>query len=313
MVVADIKMELPWHVSGNLEILIPSNLFEYAEKQRSSYAANLRSYLANEDQPILPIEFCTGLVSHVAGQVRTDYGNELIHLIWDHLETQVLRDVDIHGLAATLTSDNTIRQRIIRTYFSASLAAGVARQPRGLALRAVPGAKPTVYGIFGGQGITRRYFDEIRSVVATYRPLINDLLDLLSRNLLDLSRDVRVSAQYEEELHVMQWLLKPESTPSEDYLLGAPVSFPLIGLLQLLYVKAILMSLNLTPAELPAAFRGFTGHSQGIVVACAVATTSNWQEFHEAALKAVTILFWIGARCQQVFSPEYVSSHFDMP
>ena len=165
-----------------------------------------------------------------------------------------------------------------------------------------------MYGLFGGQGNTRYYFDEIRSVVATYRPFITDLLESLSRNLLDLSHDVRASEQYEEGLHVMQWLLSPESTPSEDYLLAAPVSFPLIGLLQLLYVEAVLKALNLTPAEIPAVFRGFTGHSQGVAVACAVATASDWHAFHEAAIKAVTVLFWIGVRCQQVLPQEYVPS-----
>ncbi|KAJ4422983.1 putative PKS/NRPS-like protein biosynthetic cluster [Gnomoniopsis sp. IMI 355080] len=43
---------------------------------------------------------------------------------------------------------------------------------------------------------------------------------------------------------------------------------------------------------------GTTGHSQGIVVAAAVAASDSWEAFYKAASDATTLLFWIGLKSQ---------------
>lgn len=48
-------------------------------------------------------------------------------------------------------------------------------------------------------------------------------------------------------------------------------------------------------------FKGATGHSQGIVSAVAVATSTTWESLDENILKAVTLLFYIGLRGQEGF------------
>ncbi|KAL2018201.1 hypothetical protein VTK56DRAFT_1174 [Thermocarpiscus australiensis] len=177
-------------------------------------------------------------------------------------------------------------------------------------LHAQASGKARIHGLFGGQGNNKHYCDELRVVWDTYAPLICDFIESLSSVLHTLSQDERVADQYPHGLDVLHWLRGPESEsiPDDDYLISAPVSFPLIGLLQLAHTKAVCMSLGVGPDGFSRLFGGgLAGHSQGVVVAAAVATASDWASFLDASIKAVTILFWIGSRCQQVFSQDTVS------
>ncbi|KAH6611791.1 hypothetical protein B0J18DRAFT_375716, partial [Chaetomium sp. MPI-SDFR-AT-0129] len=179
-------------------------------------------------------------------------------------------------------------------------------------LHAQASGKARLHGLFGGQGNNKHYFDELRVVWDTYAPSVRDFIESLSSVLHTLSQDERVADQYPHGLDVLRWLRSPESESSEsipdnDYLISAPVSFPLIGLLQLAHAKAVCMSLGVGPESFPHVFSGLAGHSQGVVVAAAVATASDWASFLDASIKAITILFWIGSRCQQVFHQHSVS------
>ncbi len=173
-------------------------------------------------------------------------------------------------------------------------------------VQAQASGKARIHGLFGGQGNNKQYFDEIRVLWDTYAPFVRDFITSLSTVLNALSKDERVADQYPHGLDVLQWLTGtgPESTPDNDYLISAPVSFPLIGLLQLAHVRAVYMSLGVGPEDFAHVFAGLAGHSQGVVVATAVATASDWASFFDAAVKAITVLFWVGSRCQQAFSQD---------
>ena len=127
----------------------------------------------------------------------------------------------------------------------------------------------------------------------------------MSRNsfllLQTLSRDPRAEKLYSKGLDVMTWLHDPESTPDVDYMVSAPVSFPLIGLVQLAHYTVTCKVLGLTPGQFRERISGTTGHSQGIVLAAATAAADSWESFDEIAISALTILFWIGSRSQQTY------------
>ncbi len=175
-------------------------------------------------------------------------------------------------------------------------------------MQAQASGKARIHGLFGGQGNNKHYFDEIRVLWDTYAPFVRDFITPLSTLLNALSRDERVVDQYPHGLDVLQWLTgtEPGSTPDNDYLISAPVSFPLIGLLQLAHMRAVCMSLGMGPEDFARVFDGLAGHSQGVVVAAAVATASDWASFFDASAKAITVLFWIGSRCQQAFSQDHL-------
>ncbi|KAF2031178.1 hypothetical protein EK21DRAFT_63808, partial [Setomelanomma holmii] len=139
----------------------------------------------------------------------------------------------------------------------------------------------------------------------SYQPLIEDILEPIGILLKDLAASDGISEQYPGGLDVLTWIQSTDAQPPNEYLISAPVSFPLIGLLQLIRFKAVCMSLGITPDELPERFEGLSGHSQGVIVATAISTATSWTEYCDAAVKAVKILFWIGARSSQAFKRKY--------
>jgi len=99
----------------------------------------------------------------------------------------------------------------------------------------------------------------------------------------------------------MRWLQDEESTPDLTYLVSAPVSFPLIGLVQLAHYYVTCKILAKEPRDRREGLAGTTGHSQGIVTAAAIASASTWDSFHRITSDTLTILFWIGCRSQQTY------------
>jgi fatty acid synthase subunit beta len=210
----------------------------------------------------------------------------------------VTMENDIHVSAVGQTKTEDVEREQINTH---STSHTTSQSNQSALLNAQAEGRARLYGIFGGQGNNKNYFDELRTVYTTYQPQVHTLIKSLSALLLSLSKHDQVSELYRRGLDVLPWLEDPESTPSAEYLITAPISFPLIGLLQLAQLKAVCVELGCTPADFPTLFGGLTGHSQGVVAAAIASTATTWAEFDDAAHKAVTILFWIGSRCQQIY------------
>lgn len=211
---------------------------------------------------------------------------------------------DIHIVALAQAQGEQERRELIREHYQKQAATGaIGPKNRSALVRAQSNGQATVHAVFGGQGNKHEnYFEDLRTAYNTYRPLVEDFVDPLARALLELSLDRRAAGEYRHGLDVLAWLRHESCTPPAEYLNTAPVSFPLVGLLQLVQLTAVFVGLGCGPEDLPALFRGgFSAHSQGIVAAVAAAEATNWLDFQDAALKAVTILFWTGVRCQQAF------------
>lgn len=306
---AKTKLELSLHGVA-VEVHIPSGLGPFAERGRQAFVANTNTMSGGDvgSARKTAAELVVDFILYLASQSSSSSSNisksrkYLQQLLWKHLEQKILADNDIHVYATTEVEQVNQRCRLISRFYAAQDATGVSRAGYTSAiLRARKAGRARIFGLFGGQGNTRDYFEELRTLHATYTPLIADLIETCGRRLRELSADLRVSDQYPAGLDVEQWLGDAHNTPSTDHLLRAPVSFPLIGLVQLCYVKSLISSLGGSPGELTSVMSGLSGHSQGSVVAAALATVVTWEDFDNAALDAVTILFWIGARSQQIF------------
>ncbi|KAI6353196.1 hypothetical protein MCOR25_009120 [Pyricularia grisea] len=250
-----------------------------------------------------PAELLIEFVTYVSTQsVRSKSCNALINILWRHLEHKILANNDIHVYAAAKTASSTCRQRLISKFYEAQEAIGINRRSCNTALlRAQRAGTANIYGVFGGQGNTREYFEELRTLRNTYPNLLAGLIQTCSSHLSSLAAKPSIADQFPQGLNVSRWLEDAKHTPDVEYLIRAPVSFPLIGLLQLCYVRALVASLGGNPAEFTTAFSGFAGHSQGAVVAAAMATVTTWESFEHVALTATTVLLHIGARSQQSF------------
>ncbi|KAL7619427.1 hypothetical protein AAE478_009966 [Parahypoxylon ruwenzoriense] len=153
---------------------------------------------------------------------------------------------------------------------------------------------------FGGQSSNNpACVDDFAELYSLYRPLVEPLVASLGAVLNSLSRHSDTKAFYQgREIDLPAWLDNPASRPDKSFLSSAAVSFPIIGLTGLLHYCIICKVLGKTPAELGQVLSGVTGHSQGIVVAAAVAKSHSWESFFIEARWAVELLFWMGYESQ---------------
>ncbi|KAI1244529.1 putative secondary metabolism biosynthetic enzyme [Eutypa lata] len=254
-----------------------------------------------EDTITVLLQFVSFVAS--SSQCATQRRNELLHVLIKHLDKAFLHGNDIHVYvgSSAIRSDEQ-RRRLIRMYYPATSLKIQAMPTNNSALfRAAGRGKARVYALLGGQGNTTDYLHELSELYATYRPLVHDFFVAASHHLKVLASHSTAIDQFPHGLDVARWIEDSESAPSTEYLISAPVSFPLIGLLQFVDLEAFLRGIHASPEDFPSLFCGFNGHSQGVVVAAAAATATSWAEFQDAAMKALTILFWIGVRNQQTF------------
>lgn len=158
-----------------------------------------------------------------------------------------------------------------------------------------------LFSIFGGQGVA--WLPELRTIFHTY-VFTQSLIEEVAVVLQELIKDPSVASHFRHGLDLMGWLKEsdPQSAnlPNSFYLQSSPISFPLIGLTQLMQYYATLCIWNKEPFEIFPSFKGTTGHSQGIVAAVVFSLSKTRSELKENIIKGVKLLFWLGVRMQQV-------------
>jgi fatty acid synthase subunit alpha len=121
--------------------------------------------------------------------------------------------------------------------------------------------------------------------------------------LVPLVAEEEASTHYKFGLDVASWLSGAAARPAVPYLASVPISFPLIGLTQLVQYLVVCLVANLTPGELRSRILGAMGHSQGIVSAVVIAASGTFEEFADNSRKAIKWLFYSGLRGEQVCHP----------
>lgn len=299
------------HGSLETSFLIPTSLHFHASRLKERFVASLPAptdELAQDDEPSSVPELVARYMGYIANEVAEGEDDaqgsyeEVLKIILNEFERAFLRGNDVHALVATLPGIDAKKLEVIRSYFAARAASNRAMKAHESALlRAADDGAAKLYNIFGGQGNIEEYFEELRELYRTYPSFIGDLIISSAELLQTLSSHPSAEKLYSKGLDIMSWLHNPDATPDVEYLISAPVSFPLIGLVQLAHYQVTCKVLGLHPGILRDRISGTTGHSQGIVLAAATAAADSWESFEEIAKSALTILFWIGARSQQTF------------
>lgn len=297
---------------GSLEytILIQTSSHYHANQLRDSFKSTLpepTDELAQDDEPSSAPELIARFVGYIANLVDEDYDasgayEEVLRIMLNEFERAFLRGNDVHTLAATLPGIIQKKLLVVKSYYAARAAITRPLRPHPSALlRAAQDEEAKIYTIFGGQGNIEEYFEELREVYITYPAFVETFIIESAHLLQTLARDEKVDKLYSKGFDVMRWLHNKDSQPDIDYLISAPVSLPLIGLVQISHFAVIARALGLTPGDVIERFSGTTGHSQGIVTAALLATVDDWDSFAKAAKQAIIILFWIGCRSQQAY------------
>ena len=218
-------------------------------------------------------------------------------------ENKYLFDFEIHSLIHTLPIDPPTRNRLLSTYYKAVTL--VISEPTNIAqsalLSVAKSGHISPYVVFGGQGTANATcIKELVDLYSAYTPFLKDLIDVTGALLSRLSRLPQTREYYcGRYLDLQTWLRDPEQAPGSDFVSGVTVSCPIIGLLSLAHYCVTCKVQGMTPGDLRNLLQGVTGHSQGIVVAVAIAISDSWESFYGAALMAVESLFWIGFECNQ--------------
>ena len=299
------------HGSLETSFLIPTSLHFHASQLKERFSASLPAptdELAQDDEPSNVPELVSRYMGFIAREVDEGEDDaqgsyeEVLKIILNEFERAFLRGNDVHTLAATLDGIDAKKLDLIRSYFAARSVSNRAMKPHESALfRAADDGAAKIYSIFGGQGNIEEYFEELRELYEAYPSFVGDLITNSADLLQNLAKQSSAEKLYGKGLDVMAWLQDPDANPDVDYLVSAPVSFPLIGLVQLAHYQVTCKTLGLHPGILRDRISGATGHSQGIVLAAAIAAADSWESYEEISRSALTILFWIGARSQQTF------------
>ena len=299
------------HGSLQHTLLIPTHLHFFASQSKDRFTSSLpepTDELAHDDEPSSSVELLARYLGLLATAVEEDQDDEsttykeVLKLVLTEFERVFLLGNDVHALAASLPGIAQKKLLVVKAYYAARASAGRPLRSHPSALfRAAEDQEAGIYAIFGGQGNIEEYFDELREVYETYASFVESFIEDSARQLLTLSREPSAEKMYPKGLDALQWLHNRDLQPDTDYLISAPVSLPLIGLVQLAHYMVVCKSMGLSPGDVRSCLKGTTGHSQGIVTAAAISAADSWESFEVAAKKALNILFWIGSRSQQAY------------
>jgi fatty acid synthase subunit beta len=298
------------HGSLEYSFLVPTALHFQASQLKEVFNASLpepTDELAQDDEPSSNAELVARYIGFIAAEIEEEDDTtgafiEVLKLVLNEFERSFMRANDVHALAATLPGITAKKLLVVQCYYAGRAAVSRPIKPHDSALlRAADDEDASIYTVFGGQGNIEEYFDELREVYTTYPSFTENLIKSSAELLQSLAASRKAEKLYSKGLDIMSWLQDKDSQPDIDYLVSAPVSFPLIGLCQLAHYQVTCKALGRSPGEVNERFSGTTGHSQGIVAAAAIATATSWESFAQAAENAITMLFWIGMRSQQAY------------
>ncbi|KAE8442931.1 hypothetical protein EG329_002535 [Mollisiaceae sp. DMI_Dod_QoI] len=216
-------------------------------------------------------------------------------------ERDFLVDTDIHSLLIQLHISSSARRDLLKTHFTAWSACGGLKAKDSALLESAEHGQAQMFAVFGGQGTSNPVCaKELSELYATYTPLLSDLIAATAPLLHELSRlPATRDYYYGRYIDVEAWMKNASTIPDRDFVSTAAVSFPILGLLGLAHYAVSCKVLGKTPGEMRSLLNGTTGHSQGIVVAAAIALSDSWESFYDAAKLAVEILFWVGYESHQ--------------
>lgn len=279
------------------EILKDDFLYEYATLQDAA-SPNTSD-----------LELAARFMNHVAFKIQDNDRTSSVHVrllldVFKFFTESYLAANDIHSVASAY--DPEIRKLILASYFKAFSALeerdGVTKPPSSALLRDAASSKTSIFGLFGGQGVNEVCFDELQSLYDIYKPFIVTFLETMIREVLEpFAMKENTTAYYRHGFDVITWLSNSALRPPVHYLASIPISFPLIGLTQLVQYLITCRVAGMNPGDMRNILSGATGHSQGIVSAVAIAASESFEDFTANAIKALKWLFYSGLRGQQAF------------
>ncbi|PVU85583.1 hypothetical protein BB559_006933 [Furculomyces boomerangus] len=239
--------------------------------------------------------------------------------LFEQLLSNYMSNEDIH-IAIQQVDDSDIKSKIINIYYQCALTVNphaftIPTHPvlkkhetvSSTLFDSVNNGKSSILGIFGGQGISKNYFDELKQVYITYKPILRDFMTEMNNTFSSIHKEFSQKVYFPFGFNVVEWIENDDACPDISYLIQSSISFPLIGLTQLLNIYVLSKSLKSTPGEIVSKFKALTGHSQGIVTAVALSCSTSEASFMKNSKIAITTLLYIGLKTQIAYPSESIN------
>ena len=156
-----------------------------------------------------------------------------------------------------------------------------------------------LFGTFSGQGF--EWFPELKSICLTY-PSIKPFVGKCCEELEKFFNQPK-NSQYKSELvhgfRVLNWIENEKSLPDAGYLGSAKVSLPMITITQVASVLALCHQYKIDPSEFRSYFKGFSGHSQGVITAILLSQTTSEEYLQNAIIQVLKLTSIVGTHVQQ--------------
>lgn len=234
-----------------VSILVPADIWVSAEQLKEEFPSQ------TEDIDTTEIELAARFMNFSATRAASEpQFLPVARTAFLHFRAQYLKSNDVHAITRNLDTDS--RTVVIQAYFKAlvvlkdnnALTQEEAIPSQSALFAAAARGDTSIFAVFGGQGNIEEYFDELADIWTTYQGLVQSFVQRMAVVLADHARSSEASVFHSKGLDVVRWLENPELRPDLQYLVSAPVSFPLIGLTQLLHYYVMLRVLDRSPADI---------------------------------------------------------------
>lgn len=235
-----------------VSILVPADIWVSAEQLKEEFPVQTDEF----DEPT-EIELAARFMNFAAKRAAKEpQFLPVARTAFIDFRAQYLKNNDVHAITRNLSSES--RTVIIQAYFTALvvlkdnnvLTSEEATPSQSALFSAAARGDTKIFAVFGGQGNIEEYFDELADIWTTYQGLVRGFVERMAVVLAEHARSSEASVFHSKGLDIMRWLENPELRPDLQYLVSAPVSFPLIGLTQLLHYYVMLRVLDKSPGEI---------------------------------------------------------------
>ncbi|XPT00027.1 Fatty-acyl-CoA synthase system [Ascochyta lentis] len=170
--------------------------------------------------------------------------------------------------------------------------------------------KTRVVAVFGGQGDGNlTSLQQIKNLYPHSAGAIDALIERATRTLQRLIHQSGSHSFHDTaDLNLKAWIHNEQASPEPEVLAGALFSVPINTVLAFAQLVIVCKSYGLTPGEFAASLCSVSGRSEGMLVALALAQTTDWASFFSLADAYVELSFWIGLSAHEARPPPAVTS-----
>lgn len=239
--------------SGEVSVLVSANMWGFAEQLKEEFPAAMEGAADNLSEVELAARFMKFAFDRAS---KEQVYLPVAEAFFTHFNNVYLKDNNIHAVTQDLPLD--VKKSVIKCYYSSlaqlkksNVVSAQEFKPTSSALfEAAKSGDAKLFAIFGGQGNIEEYFDELVGVWETYKGIVKPFVRRMAVVLADLAHGPESKVLHSKGLDILRWLDDADVRPDNQYLISAPVSFPLIGLTQLLHYYVMLHVLGRSPAEI---------------------------------------------------------------